>query len=125
YTYESITRIGFGGRYEAALALAAGADPRCDAERGPRALASAAHPAAVDRDDLARHVRARGRGEVDERRGEVVGRAPAACRDAVEHLLVADGIVAQALVEVGRDVAGGDGVHADAVRCPLVRERAR
>jgi len=35
YPYESITRIGFGGRYEAALALAAGPDPRCDAERGP------------------------------------------------------------------------------------------
>ena len=27
YPYETITRIGFGGRYEEALALAAGPDP--------------------------------------------------------------------------------------------------
>ena len=86
YPYESITRIGFGGRYEAALALAAGPDPAgATPSEGREHVASAAHPAAVDRHDLARHVRAGGRAEVDERaaRSSGVPQRPAGMRSSI------------------------------------------
>ena len=120
------------GDVERAVGAEEGAEAEVDdADAGARAGrarvsrgGSAGKPASVDGKDGAVDVLRGGRGEEDGGAGDVVGLAPAAGGDAVEDRLVAVGVGAQGLGVVGLDVAGRDGVDVDALRRPLVGERA-
>jgi hypothetical protein len=81
-----------------------------------------AHPAAVYQQRRATHVAAGLAGEIDARALEVVGRPPPAGGDAGRDAGEAVGVLEQALVHVGLDVARGDGVDGDAAAGPLVGE---
>ncbi len=70
------------------------------------------------------HVVRSGGGEEDDRALQIIGRAPAAGRDAREDVAAAHRIVAQGLGVVSGHVAGGDGVDVDTMRRELVREGA-
>src|SRR4051794_15876233 len=83
------------------------------------------HPAAVHGHDRAVHVAGGVAREVDARAGEVLRLAPATRGDTRENLFATHRIRPQRRRVVGRDVAGRDRVHVDALARPLVRERHR
>src|SRR5215208_4597606 len=86
-------------------------------------LLLSSHPAAVDAEDVAVDVVARGRGEEDGRARQVRRLAPAPGGDAFEYLPVTRLVLLQRGRVVGAHVAGRDGVDTDAFGRPLVGER--
>lgn len=69
------------------------------------------------------HVIRRRRSQKDRCTGDIFGMTPTAGRNTLENGFVAGGIRAQRLGIVGFDVTGRDGIHIDALRSPLIRQK--